>query len=134
MLMLGLAMNACSPEPVTRGPPAPPPGARPSVEEGPQEERLDEVVLQLRNAVQDPARPLQIATYRLPAGAGWAAVSAHYDTAVGWPRDRRVADHIRGAQARAWRGEGRVVAIALIDTPTPGMADAEPLLVVATPD
>lgn len=113
-----------------KAPPVPPAGALASVEEGPQEHRLDEVVLQLREAVQDPARPLDVATYRLPAASDWAAVSAHYGR-TGWTPDPRLAPSIRGAHARAWKQDGKVLAVALVDAPLPGR-DPRPLLVVAT--
>jgi len=125
-------MTACSPELTHQSQPTPPPGAHASVEDGPQEQRLDEVVIQLREAVQDRSRPLEIATYRLPAGATWPAVAEHYGKLIAWPRDLRLAEHLRGAQARAWRSDDRIFAIALIDTPTPGVAGDAPMLVVAT--
>lgn len=122
-------MTACAPR--AEHAPPPPPGAQVSREEGPQEQRLDSVVLEIRDALQDKARPLQVVSYRLPAGAAWPEVAAHYDRAVAWPRDGRLADHLRGAQARAWRQDGKVVAIALIEGPLPG-GDPRPLLVVAS--
>ena len=131
-LFAGFAMTACSPELTHQSQPIPPPGANASVEEGPQEQRLDEVVIQIREALQDRSRPLEIATYRLPQGATWPAVAQHYGKLIAWPRDPRLADHLRGAQARAWRSDDRIFAIALIETPTPGAAREAPLLVVAT--
>lgn len=125
-------MTACSPADLnTDRMPALPAGAQMSTEEGAQEQRLDEVVIQIREALQEDRRPLDIVTYRLPVGADWAAVSAHYARALTWPRDMRLADHLRGAQARAWRKDGHVFAVALIETPVPGQPTTQPLLVVA---
>ena len=135
ILLMGLVMTACSPDLASNPFPPPPANARASVEEGPQEQRLDEVVIQIREAVQDRDRPLQVETFRLAPGADWEAVSGHYGAAFDWPRDQRLADHLRGARARAWRKGERVFAIAMIEQPIPGKGTVgEPLLVVARSD
>ena len=125
------------PAPARRSAPAPTPpaSARATVEEGPQEQRLDQVVIEIRAAVQDKARPLQIETYRLPVGTAWPTVRDHYGASLNWSRDTRLADRLRGAEARAWRNGDRVFAVALIDRPVPGAdGPVEPLLVVAHAD
>ena len=124
-----LSLTACMPS--AHAPPPPPPGAEAIVEEGPQELMLDSVVLQIREAVQDKRHPLKVDTYRLGEAADWPAVSAYYEKLLARPRDRRLAEQLRGAHARAWREGGAVVAVALVDGPLPG-ADRRPLLVVAS--
>ena len=129
-------MAACSSPPglQERRLPVPPPGAVATIESGPQEQRLDEVIVQVREAVQDPKDPLKIVTYRLPPGSDWAAVSTYYEQAVSWTQDTRLAENLRGAQARAWRHDGEVFAIALVVEPVAGGAVEPPRLIVATSD
>ena len=129
--LVAYAMTACTPAAPDARIPPPPPGAQASVEEGPQELRLDDVVLQVREAVQDKAHPLDVTTYRLPAETSWPAVSAHYAQRLAGAQDRRLADSLRGAHARAWTRDGHVLAVALIPGPLPGR-DPRPLLVVAS--
>jgi hypothetical protein len=129
-----IAMTACAPKAQAERHPPPPTGAHASVEEGPQELRLDNVVLQIRQAVQDRRRPLEVVTYRLPPGVAWTSVRNHYDQALGWPHDPRLPEGLRGALARAWRKGDREFAIALIERPVAGADEPRPILVVAASD
>lgn len=118
--------------------PAPPAEAVPLQGGGGFDNRLGQVVSDVRRRLQAHGLgQVDIETYRLPAGADWERIEAHYAGGVGAPWQR--VDDIPGADSgfayrwRVWRDGDRAHAVALIDTPTPGEPAEFALLLVASP-
>lgn len=128
---LPLLLAACAPPATTR--PSPPPEAQPLAEPGAHDQRLDDVIQEVRDALEPRYGRLEIEAYRLPAGAALPTIAAHYDAALrSWTAEPALPRHIRAAQAQAWRKGGTVLAIALIETPVAGEQSDYAVLVVAT--
>lgn len=125
--MAALSTIACTP--AAAPPPSPPAQAQPLTEAGAHDQRLDDVVQELRDAL---GTQLAVKAYKLPAGTAWPAVDAHYRGALsGWVDEPALPERIRAAHADAWKQGGDLLAIALIDTPVAGEQSDFAILVVA---
>lgn len=126
-----LLTTACAP-PASIAPPSPPAEARPLTETGPHDQRLDDVIRELRDALETRYGRLEVKVYKLPAGSGWTGVVGHYQGALaGWSPEPALPEQIRAAHARAWKHDGNLLAIALIDTPVAGVQSDYAVLLVA---
>jgi hypothetical protein len=126
----GLVMAACSPSDT---PPPPPINAKPLVEAGAYDQRIDDVTQELRDALEARYGPLEFTAYRIPPPAAWPSINAYYQGALSsWSGEPALPKNIRAAHGRAWKKRGAVFAIALIDKPVPGEDRDYKVLVVAT--
>lgn len=126
-----LLTAACMPTTNTP-PPAPPADARPLTESGAQDQRLDDVTRELRDALEARHGRLDVEAYKVPTRATWQEIAGHYQAALNdWEVEPAVPEQIRAAQARAWKRHDALLAIALIDTPIAGERSDYKVLVVA---
>lgn len=111
---------------------APPSDARPLAEPGAQDQRLDDVTRELRDALETRHGRLDIEAYEVPTRMTWPEVAGHYQTELGdWDVEPALPEQIRAARARAWKRQDALLAIALIDTPVAGEQRDYKVLVVA---
>lgn len=113
-------------------PPAPPADARPLTEPGAQDQRLDDVTRELRDALETRHGRLDVQAYKVPTRMTWSEIAGHYQVALGdWEVEPALPEQIRAAQARAWKRHDALFAIALISTPIAGEQSDYKVLVVA---
>lgn len=123
--------------PTAAQPLSPPREALPLSEPGPHDQRLDEVIQELRDALEARHGRLEVKAYKLGPGARFADLATYYQDALpGWEVERALPESIRAAKARAWKRGGLlssgVLAIALIDKPVAGEKLDYKVLVVAS--
>lgn len=124
----GLLVAACSPG----VPPPPPANAEALASGGAYDERLDDVTLELRDALEVRYGTLNVRAYRLPSPTAWPSVNAYYQGALSaWNAETTVPNAVHGAHGRAWTNGRAVFAVALIDKPVPGEDRDYKVLVVA---
>ncbi|MBP2301083.1 hypothetical protein [Azospirillum picis] len=126
---IAVLLPACAP--ATPTPPLPA-EARPISGSGAYEQRLDDVIGELRDALDARYGRLEVRAYRLPAGAGWPGIAAHYQAALhGWDAEPALPGRMRAGRAQTWKRHGDVIASAFIDTPFAGQDSDYTMLVVA---
>lgn len=127
-----LLTTACAPP--AAPPPIPPAEAQPLTQPGSHDQRLDDVVKEVRDALEPRYGKLEVQAYSLPAGAAWPGILAHFEAQrPNWKVEPRLPSRIRAAQAKAWKRDRDVLAVALIDTPVAGERLDYTILVLAEP-
>ena len=128
-----LGMGACGPG----DPPPPPPAPSAAVEgigEGDTVTAASLAMSDLRRRMEDHHDgPWDHRGFRLPAGTGWEAVTAHYarELGEGWTEDTRYPeDGGTGYRSKVWRDGDFSTGIALVDGRPP--ADGPVLIVLAS--